>query len=401
MKAKIIAVVEFLIILLLLGALLAQFVSFKKTKPVVREPEAPGESTLTYTPPAPPKFPIEVVRKLRDLKKNFTPTVDRITENIYLARGFALGSVMMVITDAGLVIIDTTEGRKSARKILARFREITDKPIKYIIYTHAHPDHFWGAGIFKGKETQIIATSDALEFMKKDFGWLKQFQMRSRLNQAGMAAPEFSRKLPVKVAIGDFSKRGDPLWPTITFDEEYSFELGGKKFELYHTTGETPGHLMVWLPDEKALFPGDLYYMSFPNLSTPMLEPRPVKGWYESLERMIPFKADYLIPSHTEAIIGADKVREVLTYHSRAIKYVYDETIKAINEGKTVDEAVESIKLPPELASRFHLQEFYGRVDWSVRGIYQADKGNRAAKSRRASTGLRTVRFCPGRQPGR
>ncbi len=68
-------------------------------------------------------------------------------------------------------------------------------------------------------------------------------------------------------------------------------------------------------------------------------------------------------------------MRDVLTYHSRGIKYVYDETIKAINQGKTVDEAVKAIKLPSELAIREHLQEHYGRVDWSIRGIYQAQTG--------------------------
>ncbi len=375
MKAKIIALIELVVIIVLAGALVTQCVSFKKTGPVVREPAAPGESTLSYTPPPPPKFPIEVVKKLPELRRAFTPTVDKITDDIYLARGFALGSVMMVITDEGLVIIDTTESTDAAGEILERFRRITDKPIRYIIYTHGHPDHFYGAPVFMEDGTRIIATKTAVKFMKKDFGWLKPFQMRSRLNQAGIVAPEFSRKLPVESGIRDFSKRGDPVYPTITFDEEYSFMLGGKKFELYHTTGETPGHLMVWLPDERALFPGDLYYMSFPNLSTPMLEPRPVKGWYDSLERMILMNAEYLVPSHTAAIIGEENVREVLTYHSKAIRYVYGETIKAINEGKTVDEAVHSIKLPPELASRFHLQELYGRVDWSVRGIYQGETG--------------------------
>jgi alkyl sulfatase BDS1-like metallo-beta-lactamase superfamily hydrolase len=165
------------------------------------------------------------------------------------------------------------------------------------------------------------------------------------------------------------------VWPTITFDKDYSFVLGGKKFELYHTSGETPDHLMVWLPEERALFCGDLYYASFPNLSTPMLEPRPVKGWFESVDRMIEMAPEYLIPGHTPAIAGAENVRRVLTQYSGAIRHVYEQTVKCINEGRTVEQAVQSVRLPDELAGLPFLQEYYGRVDWSVRGIYRGMTG--------------------------
>jgi alkyl sulfatase BDS1-like metallo-beta-lactamase superfamily hydrolase len=206
---------------------------------------------------------------------------------------------------------------------------------------------------------------------------LGEFHNRSRHNQFGDIAEDYAREIPFKspVRLPTLTESKDFVWPTITFDREYAFVLGGKRFELYHTIGETPDHLMVWLPDEKALFCGDLFYLSFPNLSSPMLEPRPGKGWYESLERMIAMEPEYLIPGHTSTVIGAENVREILTDRSRAIRYVYEQTIKCINEGKSVDEAVQAIKLPEELAPMKQLEEGYGRVDWSVRGIYQGEVG--------------------------
>jgi alkyl sulfatase BDS1-like metallo-beta-lactamase superfamily hydrolase len=167
----------------------------------------------------------------------------------------------------------------------------------------------------------------------------------------------------------------DLVWPTITFDQKYSFALGGKTFEVHHTTGETPDHLMVWLPEDRALFCGDLYYASFPNLSTPMLEPRPVKGWVESLERMIEMEPAYLIPGHTPPIIGEEVIREVVTQYSRAILHVYDQTVACINQGKSVEQAVTEVRLPDDLAGLPYLRELYGRVDWSVRGIYRGMTG--------------------------
>jgi alkyl sulfatase BDS1-like metallo-beta-lactamase superfamily hydrolase len=375
MRAKIIVVVELVLILLLVAALVWQVVSFKKVRPVVREPAAPGESTLGYTPPPPPKVPVEVLRQVSEMRKLMTPKVEEITESIYLASGFALGSVQMVVTDGGVVIIDTTESRDAAREILEEFRKITPKPVRYVIYTHGHLDHVSGAPVFMEEGTQVVATRDLVRFMDKDFRELREFHVRSRLNQSGQLATEYSRRLPLKSLFRGVSGFDELVWPTITFDTDYSFVLGGKSFELAHTTGETPDHLMVWLPEERALFCGDLYYASFPNLSTPMLEPRPVRGWFESLDRMIALKPVYLIPGHTEPIIGEGRVQEVLTNYSRAIREVYEQTVRCVNEGRTEDEAVRAVRLPDDLAGLPYLRELYGRVDWSVRGIYRGLTG--------------------------
>jgi len=63
MRTKIIVVVELVLILLLGAALLSQFIAVKRVSPVVREPAVPGESTLSYTPPPPPKIPIEAIKE--------------------------------------------------------------------------------------------------------------------------------------------------------------------------------------------------------------------------------------------------------------------------------------------------------------------------------------------------
>ncbi|WP_051327534.1 alkyl/aryl-sulfatase [Desulfatibacillum aliphaticivorans] len=377
MLYKVLAFFQFIIIVVLIVALGSHYVSFGGSSLVVRAPEAPGESTVEYTPPPPPKVMVESLAQIKELKEAFTPTIVKVTDDIYYARGYALGGVQMVITDEGLVIIDTTESLDAAQEILAEFRKITDKPVKYIIYTHGHVDHIVGAPVFMGPDTQVIATEDCVEFMKKDFGWLAPFQRRCRKIQSGDMDSEYARKPPMqsKVRLSHTAGEKDIVWPTITFDQEYSFELGGKEFKLYHTIGETPDHLMVWMPQEKALFPGDLYYASFPNLHTPMLEPRPVRGWYESLDRMARMDAEYLIPGHSFEIIGAREIKETLEAHSAGIKSVFDQTIECINQGLSVEEAVAKVKLPPNLAAREHLQEVYGRVDWSVRGIYQGETG--------------------------
>jgi len=375
MKIKLLVASQSVLILLLVAVLAGRYVSFRDNRPLTREPDTPSEATLSYTPPPPPPVPAHVLVKLAKARKMMTPRVERITEDIYQARGFALGNVQMVVTDEGLVIIDTTESLDAAHEILNRFREITTQPVRVIVYTHGHLDHVCGTPVFLEEGTEVISTRDLVGFMQKDFVELRDFHVQSRLNQAGALAPDYARPLPIRSLFRGLDSLKDPVQPTVTFDDAYSFVLGGKAFGLFHTRGETPDHLMVWLPDEKALFCGDLYYESFPNLSTPMLEPRPVKGWVESLERMLALEPEILIPGHTAPVVGREEVRHRLENYRRAILHVYEDTVRCINQGKPVEQAAQEVRLPPDLAGLPYLEQLYGRVDWSVRGIYREKIG--------------------------
>lgn len=363
-----------------LGVLIGLFFSyFQLSAPdlVVREPAVPGESRIEYVPPPPPRVPVSMIKDgLPMLLSMLTKKVEPVTQDIYLASGYALGNVGVVATSEGLVIIDTTESVEAAREILAEIEKITKQPVHTIIYTHYHPDHTQGTAAFYKEGVRIIATRDLVEWLHYQNDLLGPHHLRSRATQAGGAAPEFAFDLPVdRNPFRAIGKQVEVIMPTVTFEKEYSFELGGKRFELFHTLGETQDHLAVWLPDQQALFPGDLYYRSFPNLSTPMLESRPIRGWIASLSRFIELKPEHLIPGHTEALSGAKKIAIHLTNYKKAIQHVHDETVRCINAGKTVDEAVAEIHLPPDLASLDYLDEVYGRVAWSVRGIYPGYKG--------------------------
>ncbi|CAM4159692.1 hypothetical protein GCM10027287_16400 [Bordetella muralis] len=72
---------------------------------------------------------------------------------------------------------------------------------------------------------------------------------------------------------------------------------------------------------------------------------------------------------------GEDKVKDALTAYRDGIKFVYDKTMEGINRGKTPDELVQEVTLPARLAQHPYLQEYYGTVAWSVRGIYSQNAG--------------------------
>lgn len=301
-----------------------------------------------------------------------TPELVKVTDQIYSAVGYALGNVGYVITETSVVVIDTTESTQAASETLSALREISKLSISYVIYTHHHGDHVNGALTFRGDMPRIVAQKLHVPEMAK-YRLLMPYNTRLNAVQFGATLPTKDRGIELSL---------DPrrpvlgyMPPTVTFDEEYKFTEGGVEFELFHTLGETYDHLMVWLPQSKALFPGDLIYPSFPMLASPMKPDRPILAWAESIERMRKLKPEYLVPSHGPPVVGAAKIDEMLKNYAEAIRFVHDQTVKRINAGMPLEQIRREVVLPERLASLPYLVESYGRVPWGVTGVFRQYTG--------------------------
>lgn len=279
----------------------------------------------------------------------------KITDTIYQAIGF--GNTFMVTTPAGNVIIDTSMPYNAARH-KQLLQAASAGPIKYIILTHAHGDHAGGVGQWKEHGTQIIAQTKHSDF--------QHYQTRLNGFFARRNAAQFSLKIPEPNAWpGNYAAK---IEPTVLFDDKYKFALGGVQFELFHTPGETPDHLTVWIPQYKAAFVGDNYYESFPNIYTLRgTEQRPALDYINSLDKVIALKPELVLPSHGNALRGNAEITRLLTRYRDAIGHVHDETVRGMNAGKDVWTLMKEIKLPAHL----DVGEGYGKLSWSVRGIYE------------------------------
>lgn len=306
------------------------------------------------------------------------PEFIKVTDRVYSATGYSLGNINYVITDKSVVVIDTSENVAAANQTLAELRKITQLPISYIIYTHYHPDHVSGAKAFQDENTKIIA-QQRMPSERDSYNLLSGYIDEVKTVQYGLSLPEEERAVTtaVKTNANEITEAQGSGYipPDILFEEEYKFEEGGVKFELYHTIGETIDHVMVWLPQEKVLFPGDLFYLSFPMLSNPMKPGRYIPEWADSVDRMRELKPAYIVPSHTVPLVGEAEIDTALANYAKAIRYVHDETVKAINKGQTLDQMRQQIHLPDELASLPYLQPLYGRVEWAINGIYEEYTG--------------------------
>ncbi|HEY0975336.1 MAG TPA: alkyl sulfatase dimerization domain-containing protein [Solimonas sp.] len=330
--------------------------------------------------PAPAAVAVATPAALEAHSAEFKREVVKVADGVYVAIGYGIANSILLEGTDGVIVVDTMETAESAREVLADFRKITDKPVKALIYTHSHPDHIGGARVFtEGSDTvPVYAHRDVIRNMEKT-----SIELQTAITQRSlrMYGPFLPHEEMVNVGIGpELGLHDDStintLRPTREFDQRLEDTVAGIRFELIHAPGETDDQIFVWLPDRRILLPGDNVYKAFPNLytirGTSYRDPR---LWADSLDLMRALRPEILVPSHTRPLVGEQLILDTLTDYRDGIRYVYDQTLRYINQGLTPDEIAVRIKLPPHLANSPFLQEFYGKPSWSARNIFTGNLG--------------------------
>ncbi|MBW2212751.1 MAG: MBL fold metallo-hydrolase [Deltaproteobacteria bacterium] len=325
----------------------------------------------------------DVSSALELLNDEFRRNVYTVTDGVYQAVGFGIANSIMVEGDECVFIVDVMGSMETAKEVKAEFDKITQKPIEALIYTHNHADHVMGGLAFAPDGKVDVYAHDTTNYYINRFANVLRPVLRKRsARMFGSYLRDLGPDQMENVGLGPFVETLDPnmtlglIRPNKTFSDELETEICGVKVHLVHAPGETNDQLFVWLPERGVLLPGDNIYKAFPNLySIRGTLYRDVLAWAYSIDKMRALRPTHLVPSHTRSISGQDEVYETLTAYRDAIQFVHDQTIRGINQGLTPDELVEVVKLPPHLAEHPFLQEYYGKVEWSVRGIFNGYLG--------------------------
>jgi alkyl sulfatase BDS1-like metallo-beta-lactamase superfamily hydrolase len=316
---------------------------------------------------------------LLDHSAEFKQGVVQVTDGVYVAIGYGIANSIMLVGSDGVIIVDTLESVETAQQVLAEFRKITDKPVKALIYTHSHPDHIGGASVFAGgAPVPVYAQEELVQNMDRTTTEFRPVITRRSMRMYGIQLTPEQRP---NIGIGPFvdlheGTQVGVIRPTRTFRDTLEDTIAGIHFKLVHAPGETSDQLFVWLPEKKVLLSGDNVYRAFPNLYTIRgTSYRSPKLWAQSIDQMRALHAEFLVPSHTRPLIGADNIEKVLTDYRDGIRYVYDQTVRRINQGLLPDEIVQRVQLPAHLAASPFLQEFYGKASWSAKTVFDGNLG--------------------------
>jgi glyoxylase-like metal-dependent hydrolase (beta-lactamase superfamily II) len=282
---------------------------------------------------------------------------EAITDFIFMAKD--ISNAYLVTTGAGDVMVNNgfMDNAQRTKRLLAPRRT---GPLRKIILTQAHADHYGGVPVLREAETEVIGERRFVDTWRY-------------FHDLGPYLARRSSKL-----WGTTIKRGanppapPEVVPEILVDRRYEFDLGGRRFEVISTPGgETLDSLVVWMPKERVVFTGNLFgpvFLAMPNLATTRGDkPRLVQRYLRSLDAVRKLEAQLLVTGHGEPIRGDARIRADLDKMHAAVSYVNEATIAGMNAGKDVHTLMREIKLPSELK----IGEFHGKVSWAVRAIWE------------------------------
>jgi cyclase len=246
------------------------------------------------------------------------PRVAEVASDTYVFIGIDGGANSgFIVTEEGVVVIDTQGPADLALLLKNKIRKVTNKPILYIINTHFHGDHSFGNQHFKEAKAIIAHRNARKELIEKKEEHIKNF--------ARFFGEERSKDIVLTL-------------PTIIFEKYMSIYVGGVKLELFYLgRGHTSGDIVIYLPEKKVLFGGDLIYQR----RLPWVNDGDTFDWIDTLNRLEPLEADVVVPGH-----GGIGGKELLSVFKGYLKDLHEEVGRLKDKGISLEELMKEIELP-------------------------------------------------------
>ena len=285
-----------------------------------------------------------------------------ITPFIFMSRD--VSNAYLVTTSDGDIAVNTGMPDGAERSV-SLFKPHRTGPMRYIVLTQSHADHFGGAPEFREAGTKVIGGPEYCHARDDMMGLQSFFGPRTfKLWGSALKRDKPPRPIP-------------EVTPDIFVPESgMTLEVGNRTFELIHAPeGETVDNILVWMPKEKVVFTGNTFgpvWLSMPFLNTLRGDkPRLVRTYLKSLAKVRDLGAEILITGHGDPIVGRDKIREDLDRMEAAVTYVRDYTLEGMKAGKTVDTLVREFNFPGNVA----IGDFHGKASWAVKSIWREYSG--------------------------
>lgn len=243
-------------------------------------------------------------------------TFSQISEHAWAYTAEGDPNTGIIIGDDAVLVADTQATPAMAQDVIRRIREVTDKPIKYVVLTHYHAVRVLGASAYGADH--ILASQDTYDL-------IVERGEQDKASEIGRFPRLFAGVETVPPGM---------TWPTMTFTGKMTLWLGKVEVQLLQLgRGHTKGDTVVWLPGEGALLSGDLVEFG----ATPYAGDAYFKDWPQTLKNLAALKPKALVPGRGAALTTPEAVAKGLSETGEFIADVYANVQKGVSAGKDLN----------------------------------------------------------------
>ena len=239
-------------------------------------------------------------------------TFTRLSENAYAYTAEGDPNSGVVVGDDAVMVLDTQATPVMAADVIRHIRQVTDKPIKYVVLSHYHAVRVLGASAYRPQE--IIASQDTYDLIVERGAqdMKSEIERFPRLFQAVETIPGLT-------------------WPTMTFKGEMTLWLGKLEVRLIQLgRGHTKGDTVAWLPAQKILFSGDLVEFD----ATPYAGDAYFGDWPKTLDNIAALEPVALVPGRGAALTSPEMVQRGLAGTRSFVSDLYASVKAGAAQGK-------------------------------------------------------------------
>jgi cyclase len=304
------------------------------------------------------------------------------------------GNAVAVLSDDGVLVFDANGTPTAAAAVLAEIRKLTPKPVRYLVISHWHWDHWYGAEVYRRafpglhiiahESTRRLMMGPALAFnqpgidreLPEHIGEVEKALAAARANKAPPATLTRLQRHLEEDRFFLAQKRGvHHTFPDLTYSDSLTLYLGKRRIQVLHyDRAITPGDTFLYLPDEKILLTGDLLI----NPITFALDCYPA-GWISTLERLDRLEATVIVPGHGEPVHDKTLLETHLALLRELSRLGKAARARGLSVERAKAEAMDSVK---DLRVRLThddagLNEAFGiyLVDWFLHRVYDEEEG--------------------------
>jgi glyoxylase-like metal-dependent hydrolase (beta-lactamase superfamily II) len=243
-------------------------------------------------------------------------TFERLSEHAYAYTAEGDPNTGIVIGDDAVLVADTQATPVMAQDVIRRIREVTDKPIKYVLLTHYHAVRVLGASAYGAQ--QIIASQDTYDLIveRGEQDMKSEIERFPRLFNAVESVPGLT-------------------WPTLTFKGEMTLWLGKLEVKIMQLgRGHTKGDTVLWLPQDKVMLSGDLVEYG----ATPYCGDAYYQDWPATLDALAAFNPEKLVPGRGAALKTPQEVADGIAGTRAFVSELFNQVKLGAAAGKDLNE---------------------------------------------------------------